>query len=194
MLASLVGGALLIALAPILVRMSDVDPVASGLYRVLTAAPLLWVLVAMSPRAEAAVPAKGRDILLLSASGLLLAMDLGLWHISVDMTSVANATAFNNCSPIFVAVALAMMGQAPGRPLLLALAVTTAGMTLMSAGRFSLSSHHVAGDLIAVSTGAFYGGYILLMGRLAPAAFDGRLHGRQHHRRDSGAFRLRAPA
>lgn len=167
MLPSLIGGALLIALAPILVRVSEVDSVASGFYRVLIAAPFLWLMVGPhDTRRLTSARGPSGDILLMIAAGLLLALDLGVWHISITMTSVANATVFNNCSPIFVAIALTLIGQAPGRVFAMSLAVSTGGMVLLTAGHLSLGTDHLLGDGLAISTGAFYGGYILLMQRL----------------------------
>jgi drug/metabolite transporter (DMT)-like permease len=170
MLVSLVVGALLISLAPLLVRVSELEPVATGFYRVVIAAPFLWFLFSAEVDNRAKfdpqqVVSSG-DMAILCLAGVLLACDLGLWHISITMTSVANATVFNNCAPLFVALFSWMVGRAPDRRFVAALALSFSGMAMLIAGRFTFSHDQLLGDALAISTGAFYGIYIILLGRM----------------------------
>ena len=170
MLGALVLGAVLIAFAPVFVRISEVGPVASGFYRVAIALPVLALLMLRQETAPA--PAGRRpaavDLLLLAAAGVFLALDLGVWHISIQMTSIANATLFNNSAPIFVALAIWLGGGRLSRSFVLALAGAAGGMALLSAGGGGLAAQGDAliGDALAISTGAFYAAYILLLARV----------------------------
>lgn len=165
MLLALFLGAVLIAFAPILVRLSEVGPVASGFFRVALAFPILALMHASreaTGRTRHGIAA--RDFLLLVAAGVFLALDLGIWHISIRMTSVANATLFNNSAPIFVALAVWIGGARLGRRFVLALGVAVAGMVLLSTGgRLQAGPGDLVGDALALSTGAFYAAYILII-------------------------------
>ncbi len=165
MIAALFLGAVLIAFAPIFVRVSEVGPVASGFYRAAIALPVLAWMASKQTRSE--WPSKRltrKDMLLLISAGFLLALDLGVWHISIAMTSVANATLFNNSAPIFVALASWIGGARLGRPFLFALFSSVAGMILLSSqGRPAIDNTSLIGDLLAIATGAFYGAYILVI-------------------------------
>lgn len=166
MLAALVFGAVLIAFAPIFVRLSEVGPVASGFFRVALAFPILMFLQLNSGNAKPSSP-NGRDVLLLIAAGVFLALDLGVWHISIRMTSVANATLFNNSAPIFVALATWIVGARLERGFLQALSVAIFGMALLSTGgSFDVEPGELLGDALAISTGAFYAAYILILSQV----------------------------
>src|SRR4051812_36580600 len=101
-LALLLVGATFIALSPIFVRLSDVGPTASAFWRVALAAPLLWSLVLVSRRANAA----STSWKLLLGAGLAFAGDLAFWHWSIRFTSVANATLLANLAAPFVTAAV----------------------------------------------------------------------------------------
>ena len=72
-LAALLAGAAAIAFAPIFVRTSEVGPVATAFWRVLLALPILWAWMEIEGRrsGEPGRPSGPRDLLALSASGLL---------------------------------------------------------------------------------------------------------------------------
>lgn len=163
-LASLIAGALVIALAPVLARLSETGPVATGFWRVLIAAPLLW-FVALREKQAGWGEAHGRvrDGAAMALAGLMLAADLALWHVSLGFTSVANATLFNNTVPLFVVVLAFVMGQRPKRLFLLALAAAMAGMALLMAGHTQFSPRTLTGDAMAAMTGLFYALYLLAL-------------------------------
>lgn len=169
-LLSLIAGALAIALAPILVRVSELEPVATAFYRLAVALPLFWLGAAVEGRNQPSGrmrKASMADTLLMVLAGLMLAGDLALWHVSITLTSVANATLFNNCAPVFVAVlGWAIFKERVSRALVVALAVALSGMALLIGDGFAVSSGQLRGDGIAVSTAAFYAVYLLIVKRL----------------------------
>lgn len=176
-LPALLVGAIGIAFAPIFVRVSEVGPIATAFWRLCLAMPALWLWMVIEdrrgraqgapPRSHKSWPKSWKDVALLSLPGLFFAGDLGFWHISITMTSVANATLLANFAPVFVTV----FGW-----LLLGLRVTrtfTAGMLLALAGAVTLmgesltiSETQLLGDGLGIVTAAFYAGYILAVGRL----------------------------
>ena len=171
-LLSLVSGALLIGLTPILVRLAGTAPIASAFWRMLFAiGPLVvfWIWEGRDKQLPISDkhPVKGPLIGLLAA-GTLLAGDLAVWHASILTTTVANATLLGNLAPVFVAIgARLFLGyrQPPRQIAGLLLATTGAGL-LVSGSANSDSPDHILGDILAVLAAIFYAGYLLIIGQL----------------------------
>jgi len=98
---ALLAGATAIAFAPILVRVSETGPVSTAFWRVALSLPLLWGWL-FARHAGAAAP-RGR-LAPLALAGLFFAGNLGVWHTSLKLTSVANSTLLVNMAPAFVAL------------------------------------------------------------------------------------------
>lgn len=161
---ALIAGAGAIAIAPILVRLSETGPAATAFWRVALAVPILMVLAHRTrPGIKTAVPVRWPVIL----CGLFFAADLGVWHYSVAFTTVANATLLANLAPVFVALAAwALFSEPITRLFILGMALAIAGALLLTGASFSLDLRHVYGDLFGVLTAVFYGAYQLSVARL----------------------------
>lgn len=157
-------GALGIALAPILVRLSEAGPTATAAWRILIALPVLALFAGFEARRGVA-PAGGGDHRLLIAAGLFFAADLAVWHAALGLTSIANATFFANLSPIGVAVgAWLLLGERPTGAFLAGLALALAGSALLVVGRIDGvggGPQAGLGDTLAMTAAAFYAGYLL---------------------------------
>jgi len=157
---ALFAGATCIALSPIWVRLSEVGPTASAFWRVALAAPLLWSICALAPRAAA--PATREHWALLVAAGLAFAGDLAFWHWSIQFTSVANSTLLANLASIFVTLAAWLLWrQKPSRQFLVGLALALAGVGLLVRTSFDFSPRALLGDGLGVVTAMFYAWYLL---------------------------------
>jgi drug/metabolite transporter (DMT)-like permease len=163
-LAALIAGALSIAFAPIFVRVSETGPVATAFWRVLLSLPL----VALWARAEAPRPARTKPPrLLLAVAGLLFAGDLGLWHLSIEMTSVANSTFLVNLAPILVGLAAWLLfGERLRLPYLAGLALAMVGAGLLVRASLGFAGGGVRGDGIALVAAFLYAGYQLSVKQL----------------------------
>ena len=162
--AALILGAVCIGFAPILVRLSEVGPVATAFHRLLWSVPIfaLAVLIQRAPVAHSPRTYAG-----MALSGLFFAGDLTVWHIGIILTSVANATLFSNTAPVFVTLgAWVLWGLRPSRRFAAALVVAMAGAFLLMGASFRLSLDRLAGDAFSLASGAFYGAYLLSVGRL----------------------------
>lgn len=167
--AALVAGAIGISFSPILVRLSELGPTATAFHRVFLAAPLLWAVLLWSdrPAPSARVRPQRREVWLLIAAGVAFAGDLGIWHWSVQLTSVANATLLANLTPIFVTLAAWLLfGERISSLFLVGLALALAGTAAMVRASFALDGAHVWGDALGVTTALFYTAYLLLLKRL----------------------------
>jgi drug/metabolite transporter (DMT)-like permease len=161
---ALLAGAVGIAAAPLFVKVSEVGPVATAFWRVALALPVLWAWSALDYRGHAAAFAANRRLMV--AAGLLFAGDLAVWHWSIVLTSVANATLLANLAPIFVTLGVWLWyRRRPGGPFIAGMAIALAGMTALLGGDFRLSGRELTGDALGVVTAMFYGGYQLAVSR-----------------------------
>lgn len=155
---------LILPLGPVLVRLSDVGPVAAAFWRLLLALPFLILLAVPSLRR---MPPTRREWSLLILSGLVFAADLAAWHIGILYTKVANATIFGNMSGLFLpAWALLALRQRPTRMQAIALALAGAGALVMMGGSYELSIRNLHGDLLCLLAGIFYTAYLLIVQRV----------------------------
>jgi drug/metabolite transporter (DMT)-like permease len=158
-LIALLLGATCIALSPIFVRLSEAGPTATAFWRVALAVPLLWLLwfLKKGPQSRRY---SGRWPLLLAA-GLAFAGDLGFWHTSIQLTSVANSTLLANLASIFVTLAAwIFLRQRPTGQFLAGLAAALTGVALLVETSVAFSPTGLAGDALGVLTAMFYAGYI----------------------------------
>jgi drug/metabolite transporter (DMT)-like permease len=130
-LAALFAGATAIATAPLFVRFSEAGPVATAFWRVFLALPALWIWALLSDG-----PGHWRSVRLhpgmLLLIGFFFAGDLAVWHWSILLTSVANATLLSNLAPLFVALGAWLLFSDPPRKLFLGgLAAALAGTGLL---------------------------------------------------------------
>lgn len=158
----LLGGAVAIAFAPIFVRLSETGPVATAFWRVALAVPALALWRAAERRNEAPAPASRRDRVLLAIAGLCFAGDLAVWHWSIKLTSVANATLLANFAPLIVTPGAYLLFRERFHPcFLLGLAFSLVGAALLMGQSLTLSADHIVGDALGLVSATFYAGYML---------------------------------
>ena len=98
-IAALLIGNFALAFGPWLVRMADVGPSASAMWRMALAAPVLF-LIAGYRRQALTLPSRALYWTMI-LSGLFFAVDLAAWHIGILKTKLANATLFANAASLF---------------------------------------------------------------------------------------------
>lgn len=159
-------GAVSVGCAPILVRVSEVGPSATAFWRVaLSLGPLLVIAQAVrrNPN-ERRSPRSTADRLVAATPGFFLGAELVVWHLSLHMTSVANATLLVNMTPVFTAlIGWVALRQPVGR-------ATCIGIGLAVLGVAALTSHasgaaSPSGDAVALLAAVIYAGYFLTLGR-----------------------------
>ncbi len=165
-------GALILSSSAIFVRLSEVGPIATGAYRMLLPLPVFWLWMALEKHDGVDVPARGwptdlRDVWIIILSGVFYAADLAAWHISIGLTTVANATVLANTAPVFVALAaFVLFHERVTRVFLGGLALALAGAAILMRASFAVSADTVLGDALSVLTAMFYAGYILTVARV----------------------------
>ena len=154
----LVCSAVVLSLAPILVRLTETGPAAAGLWRFIFALPLLFLLT-HRPGGEGV----GRPSKWMALAGLFFFLDLSFWHYGIVMTSVANATVLCNLTPVVVTLfAWIVLKERPRAVFLLALAFAMIGAFAMAAGADGgQGTDPLLGVLFSLSVALWYAGYFL---------------------------------
>ncbi len=172
-LPALLLGATGIAFAPIFVRLSEIGPVSTAVWRLALAWPLLWLWMAWEDRSNARAgkpsrkPTTVADWVKLSLPGLFFAGDLAIWHISITLTTVANSTLLANFAPVFVTLFGWIWFQfRPNRQFLFGMALAMGGAIILMGESLTISPDHLLGDSLGMVTAVFYAAYILAVGRL----------------------------
>ncbi|MHB1206037.1 MAG: DMT family transporter, partial [Rhodospirillaceae bacterium] len=168
---ALILGALAIGFSPIFVRLSEVGPIATAFNRVILALPFFYFMMWRQPKGAVQAACTRSVLLPTILGGVFFACDLSLWHWSIKLTSVANATVLPNFAPVVVVVvAWLLYGERVSRGFVIGLAIAMAGIGVLLGNSFTLSAAHLTGDLLGLSTSLFYGGYILAVSRARRAA------------------------
>ena len=164
--AALFVGATCIGASALWVKVSETGPVSTAFWRVFLALPLLWAWALAERRRPApALPVAARRLMLWA--GLYFAGDLVVWHWSIMLTSIANATLLANLAPIFVTLAAwILLHRTPSGRFLAGLATALTGMAMLIEGDFRLGPSQVLGDVLGVVSAMFYAGYQLVVTRL----------------------------
>ncbi|HEX9995463.1 MAG TPA: DMT family transporter [Acidimicrobiales bacterium] len=160
---SAVLGALCIASSGVLVRLADVSPTTAATFRCLYAVPMLAVVVLTARGRHERRPLRSR--LQAGLAGVLLSVDLVLWHHGIEKVGAGLATVLGNLQVVVVAgVAWALLGEHPGRSLFAALPVVLTGVVLISGvvGADAYGEDPVLGAVLCLLTSVAYSGFILV--------------------------------
>jgi drug/metabolite transporter (DMT)-like permease len=161
-------GVLVISLSAILVRLSGVSADTSAFFRTLYALPVLFFLwIGFGPRRRS-WRLQGLSLV----AGILLGIDLAVWHRSIAWLGAGLATVLGNTQVIFVGLgAWLLQGERPRRPMLVAAPVAFLGITLVSGlGRSdAYGENPVAGTLFGLLTGIAYAAFLLVFRRSSRA-------------------------
>jgi drug/metabolite transporter (DMT)-like permease len=164
-LAVAVGGAL-IGLAPIAIRLSEVGPNATNLWRFIFALPILALWAGMSRP----VPTRSQTLWLV-LGGLLFGLEISLWAIALNMTTVTNATLLVNLTPVFAALfGWLWLKERLSAPILGGGAVALIGAVTLAlaraqtgAGPAEAPAHGWIGDSISLLGAFFYAAYLMIV-------------------------------
>lgn len=168
-LPALILGGIAIGFSPVLVRLSELGPISTAFWRIALA---LLPLFVMSRRANAQGAGAGEALSwgergLAALPGLFLGAELATWHLSLHMTSVANATLLINMTPIPVALLGWLIFRTPiSRTFVIGLVLSIAGVIVLKGGAEAVGSKNLAGDGVALLGSVLYAGYFLSLGRV----------------------------
>ncbi len=155
-------GVLSISFSAVFVRLAAVSPVTATFFRGAYAAPIL-VLIWISQKARDRRGSRERWLAIVS--GLILALDLNLWHESIALLGAGLGTVIANVQVVFVvAAAWLLYGERPTPGRIVTIAVVFAGVVLTSglARHDAYGAQPVAGAVIGVMAGVTYAAFLLV--------------------------------
>jgi drug/metabolite transporter (DMT)-like permease len=127
------------------------------------ALPLLGLL--MLPKGGLSSMRKPGLSWLLLAGGFF-AGDLAVWHQSIRLTSVANATLLANVAPVFVALAsFLIFGERFRAGFIAGLGLALGGAAVLVSNSLRLGHGTALGDVCGMIAALFYSGYLLVVSR-----------------------------
>lgn len=151
----------ILAVGPVLVRLTDVGPVAAAFWRLALALPILIALALPGLRRAPLTP---RLWAMMGLAGLLFAADLASWHLGIGHTKVANATLFGNASALALPLwGMIVLRQRPAPMQAAALLLAAVGAAILLGGSYELSPRNLHGDLLCLLAGLLYTAYLLVV-------------------------------
>ena len=173
-IAALLAGAAAIGTSALFVKVSEAGPVSTAFWRVFLALPVLWAWARLERDAGRATHRGSFAVMLLA--GFFFAGDLAVWHWSIVLTSVANATLLANCAPIFVTLAAwIFLRRRPRALFMVGLCTALVGMALLLRGDFDQRGSALLGDALGIVTAMFYAAYQLAVTRARQAISTARI-------------------
>lgn len=160
-------GAILIGFAPVFVKWSELSPSAISFYRMFLALPFLVLLnFTLNKKILFRVNDK-KTIFYTAIASIAFTTDLTLWHYSMDITSVSNATIIVNSAPIFVAVlSFIIFKEKISKEFVVSFLVTYLGIIGLIFYSNNYINGKILGDILCMIAAFFYGVYLLVIARL----------------------------
>jgi drug/metabolite transporter (DMT)-like permease len=165
-LLALLTGATAIGFSAVFVRFADVGPSAIGFWRMAFALPFL-IVWNWRDQIDRAVPHATHRLpwLAVTFAGLAFSVDVFLFHVAVNLTTIAKASLLGNAAPlILAAIGILFLGDKPSRMVLAALALSSFGMLLLVKPD-DLSGGALMGDLAGVGAAFSYALYLIAIQR-----------------------------
>ena len=160
-------GAVLIGFAPIFVKLSELSSSAITFYRMLLAIPFLFLLNFKLNRTFKFNVNNKKTFLFAALASLAFTTDLTLWHYSMNITSVSNATIIVNSSPVFVAIlAYIFFKEKLSKSFITSFSITYIGILGLIYFSNNYASGGIIGDIFCLIASFFYGIYLLIIAKL----------------------------
>ena len=160
-------GATLIGFAPIFVKWSDLSPAAITFWRMLLALPLLVGFNYAFNKKIYFIVKNKKTIFYSALASLAFTTDLTLWHYSMNITSVANATIIVNSAPIFVALlAFIFFKELPTKGFTKSFLITYVGIIGLIIFSNNYANGKILGDILCIIAALFYAIYLLIISKL----------------------------
>jgi len=153
-------GILSLSFSAMFVRWANAPGPVTAFYRLFISVFLLFPF--FLPRIKTNPSIRSRLVIFPLLAGVFTACDLALWTSSLSYTTASNATLLGNTSPLWVALGTwFILKQKLSSGFWRGLTFTLFGAALIMGTDFLLHPRFGVGDVMAVFTGFFYGGYFL---------------------------------
>ncbi len=154
-------GAVAISFSAIFFALSAVEPITGAFFRAAYSLPILAIIWWIG-RARDNRPRRSQWLAI--GAGLMLGVDVLLWHTSINFIGAGLATLIANSSVIWVALgAWAFLGERPSSRIMVAVPVVLVGVGLVSGIGQSdaFGANPLLGAVLALLAALFYSSFIL---------------------------------
>jgi drug/metabolite transporter (DMT)-like permease len=153
-------GVLALSFSAMFVRWADAPGPVTAFYRMFLSIFMLVPFVLL--RANGKENFRSKALIFPFMAGVFTALDLALWTSALAFTTAANATLLGNTAPLWVALGTwLILKQRLSATFWRGLAITLTGAAIIMGTDFILHPRFGVGDVMAIFTGFFYGGYFL---------------------------------
>ena len=153
-------GIVSLSFSAMFVRWANAPGPVTAFYRLFFS--VFLVLPFFLPRLKTNPSIRSRSLIFPLLAGVFTACDLGLWTASLSYTTASNATLLGNTSPLWVALGTwFILKQKLSSGFWRGLTFALLGAALIMGTDFILHPRFGIGDVMALFTGFFYGGYFL---------------------------------
>jgi drug/metabolite transporter (DMT)-like permease len=167
-------GILSLSFSAMFVRWANAPGPVTAFYRLFFS--VFLVLPFFLPRLKTNPYLRSRSVIFPLLAGVFTACDLGLWTASLSYTTASNATLLGNTSPLWVALGTwFILKQKLSSGFWRGLTFALLGAALIMGTDFILHPRFGIGDVMALFTGFFYGGYFLFTEK-SRTMFDPVIH------------------
>lgn len=154
-----------ISTASILVRLAGVHGLVAATWRLILSSIITLILFSLSSSRESLKALNTRDVLLMTASGIALALHFGLWMMSLFHLTVAASVTIVDSYPALLAITgHYILGERYGRVQLTGSLIAMAGVAGLAVSSTHSSLHPPGGDPMA-------GSILSLAGMVAVAVY-----------------------
>ena len=163
----LASGGMLIGFAPIFVKWSYLSPSAISFWRMLLAIPFLVAFNFIINRKILFKVKNKKTVFYTALASLAFTTDLSLWHFSMSITSVSNATIIVNSAPIFVALlAYLVFKEKPQKGFVTSFFITYIGILGLIIFSNNYANGKILGDILCMVAAVCYAAYLLIISKL----------------------------
>ncbi|MEL6257557.1 MAG: DMT family transporter [Pseudomonadota bacterium] len=150
-------GGIGVGFAPIGLRLSEMGPQTTAMWRYTFALPMVFLAILVVERRLPRRPDR-----FAVWAGLFFAVDIGLWHWGLTLTTVANATFIVNLGNAGVGLAAWLLfKERPAKLWFAAAAAALMGAALLSQGGSADGRARIEGDLLALAAAVMVVGYMI---------------------------------
>ena len=162
---SLAIGILCISFSPIFVKLAGVSPIGAAFYRVFVA----WVCLIPYCMIKKKFRVDKRQLIVALTAGVVFALDVAIWNISLLKISATVSTLIANLAPVWVGLfSYLIFRKRSGILFWIGTVIAIGGMVVLVGYRHILHLQLNTGILLAVLASLFYAGYIMITKTIMP--------------------------
>ncbi|MDD4780042.1 MAG: DMT family transporter [Tissierellia bacterium] len=148
-----------LATGGIFARLSKLPPMNTAFYRVVIAIPILFIIVRKKLKFV-----EKKDVILILFGGVFFGIDLALWFLSFNYTSLANANLLANLTSFtIIPVSYFIFKEKVPSKFLLSVVITVIGVAILLNGKANPNQSNFFGDFIAFVASFFYAIFTLVV-------------------------------